>query len=44
MRDASKVAIIDGDTKKLAVLKTGLLYTFCVLSASGRYFYSIGRW
>ncbi|MCB0659355.1 MAG: c-type cytochrome [Saprospiraceae bacterium] len=44
MRDAGKVAIIDGDTKeKLAVLKTGFAVHILRPSASGRYFYSIGR-
>ncbi len=44
MRDAGKVAIIDGDTKeKLAVLKTGFAVHILRTSASGRYFYSIGR-
>ena len=44
MRDAGKVAIIDGDTKEeLAVLKTGFAVHILRTSASGRYFYSIGR-
>lgn len=44
MRDAGKVAIIDGDTKeKLAVLNTGFAVHILRPSASGRYFYSIGR-
>jgi nitrite reductase (NO-forming)/hydroxylamine reductase len=44
MRDAGKVAIIDGDTKEqLAVLKTGFAVHILRPSASGRYFYSIGR-
>ena len=44
MRDAGKVAIIDGDTKeKLAVLKTGFAVHILRSSASGRYYYSIGR-
>lgn len=44
MRDAGKVAIIDGDTKeKLAVLKTGFAVHILRPSDDGRYFYSIGR-
>jgi nitrite reductase (NO-forming)/hydroxylamine reductase len=44
MRDAGKVAIIDGDTKeKLTVLKTGFAVHILRTSASGRYIYSIGR-
>ncbi len=44
MRDAGKVAIIDGDTKeKLAVLKTGFAVHILRMSASGRYIYSVGR-
>ena len=44
MRDAGKVAIIDGDTKeKLAVLKTGFAVHILRSSASGRYIYSVGR-
>jgi len=44
MRDAGKVAIIDGDTKEqLAVLKTGFAVHILRTSASGRYIYSIGR-
>ena len=44
MRDAGKVAIIDGDTKeKLAVLKTGFAVHILRTSMSGRYFYSVGR-
>jgi nitrite reductase (NO-forming)/hydroxylamine reductase len=44
MRDAGKVAVIDGDTKeKLAVLKTGFAVHILRTSASGRYIYSIGR-
>jgi len=44
MRDAGKVAIIDGDTKeKLAILKTGFAVHILRTSASGRYIYSIGR-
>ncbi|AMC11863.1 nitrite reductase [Lutibacter profundi] len=44
MRDAGKVAIIDGDTKeKITVLKTGFAVHILRTSASGRYIYSIGR-
>jgi nitrite reductase (NO-forming)/hydroxylamine reductase len=44
MRDAGKVAIIDGDTKEeLAVLPTGFAVHILRTSASGRYFYSVGR-
>ena len=44
MRDAGKVAIIDGDTKeKIAVLKTGFAVHILRTSASGRYIYSVGR-
>ncbi len=44
LRDEGKVAIIDGDTKeKVAVLNTGFAVHILRSSASGRYFYSIGR-
>ncbi|MBD81030.1 MAG: nitrite reductase [Crocinitomicaceae bacterium] len=44
MRDAGKVAVIDGDTKeKLAVLKTGFAVHILRTSATGRYIYSVGR-
>ncbi|MCK5638933.1 MAG: c-type cytochrome, partial [Flavobacteriaceae bacterium] len=44
MRDAGKVAVIDGDTKeKLVVLKTGFAVHILRTSASGRYIYSVGR-
>lgn len=44
MRDAGKVAIIDGDTKKeLSIIKTGFAVHILRTSASGRYIYSIGR-
>lgn len=44
MRDAGKVAIIDGDTKEqIAVLKTGFAVHILRTSASGRYIYSVGR-
>ena len=44
LRDAGQVAIIDGDTKeRVALLKTGFAVHILRTSASGRYFYSIGR-
>lgn len=44
LRDAGKVAIIDGDTKELAgIVETGFAVHILRASASGRYFYSIGR-
>jgi len=44
LRDAGKVAIIDGDTKeKIAILDSGFAVHILRSSASGRYFYSIGR-
>jgi len=44
MRDAGKVAIIDGDTKEeLVVLPTGFAVHILRTSASGRYIYSVGR-
>lgn len=44
MRDAGKVAIINGKTKKkLAVINTGFAVHILRSSHSGRYFYSIGR-
>ncbi len=44
MRDAGKVAIIDGDTKEqLVVLKTGFAVHILRTSVSGRYIYSVGR-
>ncbi|MBI5636350.1 MAG: c-type cytochrome [Nitrospinae bacterium] len=44
LRDAGKVAIIDGDTKeKLAELPTGFAVHILRSSESGRYFYVIGR-
>lgn len=44
LRDAGKVAIIDGETKeKVAVLKTGYAVHILRSSQSGRYFYTIGR-
>lgn len=44
LRDAGKVAIIDGDTKELVgIINTGYAVHILRASASGRYFYSIGR-
>lgn len=44
LRDAGKVAIIDGDTKEtVGVVDTGFAVHILRASASGRYFYSIGR-
>ncbi|MDP6908350.1 MAG: cytochrome D1 domain-containing protein, partial [Flavobacteriales bacterium] len=44
LRDAGQVAIIDGDTKEqIAVIKTGFAVHILRTSATGRYFYSIGR-
>ena len=44
LRDAGKVAIIDGDTKeKIAIVETGYAVHILRTTASGRYFYSIGR-
>src|SRR3989337_2079625 len=44
LRDAGKVAILDGDTKELVnVVDTGFAVHILRSSASGRYFYSIGR-
>ena len=44
LRDAGKVALIDGDTKKIVnVVKTGYAVHISRLSASGRYLYVIGR-
>ncbi len=44
LRDAGKVAIIDGDTKeKIAIVETGYAVHILRSSSSGRYFYSIGR-
>jgi nitrite reductase (NO-forming)/hydroxylamine reductase len=44
MRDAGKVAVIDGDTKEqLAVLPTGFAVHILRASVSGRYIYSVGR-
>ncbi|MBF0344865.1 MAG: c-type cytochrome [Nitrospirae bacterium] len=44
LRDTGKVAIIDGDTKKLvSIVDTGFAVHILRSSASGRFFYSIGR-
>ncbi|MBI3929582.1 MAG: c-type cytochrome [Armatimonadetes bacterium] len=44
LRDAGKVAIIDGDTKELvSLIGTGHAVHILRSSATGRYFYSIGR-
>ena len=44
MRDAGKVAIIDGETKKkITVLNVGFATHILRSSHSGRYFYAIGR-
>ncbi len=44
LRDAGKVAIIDGDTKEqIAILNTGFAVHILRSSFSGRYFISVGR-
>lgn len=44
LRDVGKVAIIDGDTKELInIVNSGFAVHILRSSASGRYFYSIGR-
>lgn len=44
LRDVGKVAIIDGDTKELVnIIPTGYAVHILRPSATGRYFYSIGR-
>ena len=44
LRDVGKVAIIDGDTKELvSIVNTGFAVHILRSSATGRYFYSIGR-
>lgn len=44
LRDVGKVAIIDGDTKELVnIVNSGFAVHILRSSASGRYFYSIGR-
>ncbi|MBK3332026.1 nitrite reductase [Persephonella atlantica] len=44
LRDVGKVAIVDGDTKKLVnIVDTGFAVHILRSSASGRYMYAIGR-
>lgn len=44
LRDTGEVALIDGDTKKIAaILKTGFAVHISRLSKSGRYLYTTGR-
>ncbi|MCK4825672.1 c-type cytochrome, partial [bacterium] len=44
LRDAGKIALIDGDTKKIiSIIKTGYAVHITRTSASGRYLYVIGR-
>ncbi|MEJ2299556.1 MAG: cytochrome D1 domain-containing protein [Woeseiaceae bacterium] len=44
LRDAGKVAIIDGDTKEIfAIVDTGYAVHISRVSASGRYIFTIGR-
>ncbi|NYW24531.1 nitrite reductase, partial [Escherichia coli] len=44
LRDVGKVALIDGDTKKIInIVPTGYAVHISRLSASGRYLYVIGR-
>jgi len=44
LRDTGEVALIDGDTKKIwGIVKTGYAVHISRSSASGRYFYVIGR-
>lgn len=44
LRDSGEVALIDGDTKKIwGIVKTGYAVHISRSSASGRYFYVIGR-
>ena len=44
LRDAGKVAIIDGDTKKIVnIVDTGYAVHISRLSTSGRYLFTIGR-
>ena len=44
LRDAGKVAIIDGDSKEIvSIVPTGYAVHILRASASGRYFYAIGR-
>jgi len=44
LRDAGKVALIDGDTKEIVnIVDTGYAVHISRMSASGRYIYTIGR-
>ena len=44
LRDAGKVALIDGDSKKIVkILDTGYAVHISRLSASGRYLFTVGR-
>ncbi len=44
LRDAGKIALIDGDTKKIVtIIQTGYAVHISRLSASGRYLFVIGR-
>ncbi|MBI3049761.1 MAG: c-type cytochrome [Acidobacteria bacterium] len=44
LRDAGKVAIVDGNTKELAgVIDTGFAVHILRSSSTGRYFYAVGR-
>ncbi|XOV90756.1 MAG: cytochrome D1 domain-containing protein [Pseudomonadota bacterium] len=44
LRDSGEVAVIDGDSKEiLTIIKTGYAVHISRPSASGRYFYTIGR-
>jgi nitrite reductase (NO-forming)/hydroxylamine reductase len=44
LRDAGKIALIDGDSKKIiSIIKTGYAVHISRMSASGRYLYVIGR-
>lgn len=44
LRDSGEVAVIDGDTKEIvSIIKTGYAVHISRPSASGRYFYTIGR-
>jgi nitrite reductase (NO-forming)/hydroxylamine reductase len=44
LRDAGKVALIDGDTKKIVtIFDTGYAVHISRLSASGRYLFTVGR-
>ncbi|MEX0915589.1 MAG: cytochrome D1 domain-containing protein, partial [Wenzhouxiangellaceae bacterium] len=44
LRDAGKIALIDGDTKEIAaIIETGYAVHISRTSSSGRYIYTIGR-